>query len=365
MSSPPPSSLSFPTHTPLTSRTLGALLGVHTGDALGATLEFVPWSKIIRHYPLGLRDIIGGGHFKWAPGAATDDTDLTRAVLLAYAEGAEAEAAAAGEETQTATQTETQTQTQTQTETSPPFDIPTAFASHALDWLEGAWPGRRKRSRPVDMGAATHTGLRNYKRTRDMATSGAGAGSAGNGSLMRCVPTALFARADARVRESMRISAVTHDDRRCTVACAAYCEIVAGLVAGETARGAVGKGRDVARGLPGGEAVVEAIEAGERLVLAKVAGEGPRVAGVDAAGYVLGSLTLAVAAVLDERGFEDVLVDVVRIGDDADTNGAIAGGLLGARDGVEGIPERWLGKLQFRGEFEEVALRILRVQGRV
>ena len=70
-------------------------------------------------------------------------------------------------------------------------------------------------------------------------------------------------------------------------------------------------------------------------------------------------MKLAIAAILDPRSFEDVLVDVVRIGGDTDTNGAIAGGLLGARDGIEKIPERWLEKLQFRKEFEEVALRIL------
>jgi ADP-ribosylglycohydrolase len=57
-----------------------------------------------------------------------------------------------------------------------------------------------------------------------------------------------------------------------------------------------------------------------------------------------------------------VLVDVVRIGGDSDTNGAIAGGLLGARDGIENIPERWLERLQFREEFEEVTRRILQLQ---
>lgn len=65
-------------------RVAGALLGVHTGDALGATLEFSSWSAIREQYPDGLRDIIGGGPFDWPPGHATDDTDLTRAVLLAY-----------------------------------------------------------------------------------------------------------------------------------------------------------------------------------------------------------------------------------------------------------------------------------------
>ena len=44
------------------------------------------------------------------------------------------------------------------------------------------------------------------------------------------------------------------------------------------------------------------------------------------------------------------------------STGLFAGGLLGARDGIEGIPERWLEKLQFRKEFEQVAMRILQLQ---
>jgi ADP-ribosylglycohydrolase len=73
----------------------------------------------------------------------------------------------------------------------------------------------------------------------------------------------------------------------------------------------------------------------------------------------LQSLSVALAALLDPRPLDDVLVDVVRIGGDTDTNGAIAGGLLGARDGVDAIPQRWLDKLQFRREFEEIVAQIL------
>jgi ADP-ribosylglycohydrolase len=40
---------------------------------------------------------------------------------------------------------------------------------------------------------------------------------------------------------------------------------------------------------------------------------------------------------------------------DTDTNAAIAGGLVGLRDGVGAIPERWLGRLQFRDEFSAAA----------
>jgi ADP-ribosylglycohydrolase len=60
-------------------RIAGALLGVHAGDALGATRAFMPWQAIREHYPDGLRDVIGGGPYGWPAGQATDDTDLTRA----------------------------------------------------------------------------------------------------------------------------------------------------------------------------------------------------------------------------------------------------------------------------------------------
>ena len=40
--------------------------------------------------------------------------------------------------------------------------------------------------------------------------------------------------------------------------------------------------------------------------------------------------------------FEDCLIDVVNRGGDADTTGAIAGMLAGARYGLEAIPARWL-----------------------
>ena len=58
---------------------------------------------------------------------------------------------------------------------------------------------------------------------------------------------------------------------------------------------------------------------------------------------------------LDRRQFADVLVDIARLGNDADTNAAIAGGLLGARDGADAIPARWTRLLQFGAEFTAAA----------
>ncbi|KAK1829806.1 ADP-ribosyl glycohydrolase [Podospora conica] len=340
------------------SRTLGALLALHAGDALGATLEFLPWDTIRTHHPHHT-SITGGGPFGFPAGHATDDTDLTRAVLLAY---------------------------HRPPSPSTPLALAHLAAQHFTAWYTGAWPDRVPGERPADVGGATDKGIRNFQRTGDATTSGAGEGAAGNGSLMRCLATGLFQGEWGRmVVESDLISAVTHDDPHCTMACAGYNGIVRGLVMEGMGTGeaielgikAVGDARGLAThaGRGTGEAklelvakrVVEAIVAGRDLVTVReLAEEGPRearngrrVLPFKGAGYVLESLTIAVAALVDERGLEDVLVDVVRIGKDTDTNAAIAGGLLGARDGVEGIPMRWREKLQFAAEFEEIVDEML------
>ena len=316
-------------------RFAGALLGVHAGDSLGAAVEFESWASIRRAHPGGLRDIVGGGLFHWPPGHATDDTDLTRAVLLAHLEE----------------------------HADPAVDVVRRAADHMLDWATGNWPGRSPGQRPRDIGGATATGLSAYARHRDPARSGAGAGQAGNGSLMRCIPTALARATDAdstrRRDEAMAISAVTHDDPRCTVACAAYVEAVVPLLAGASPRtalsAAIDTAEELAQRLGTGRDVAHALREAEVLSLADMAERG-RIDAVGAGrGYVLYALTIAVTALLDPRPLEDALVDVVRIGEDTDTNAAIAGGLLGARDGVGAIPARWLDLLQFRDEFTAAA----------
>jgi ADP-ribosylglycohydrolase len=312
-------------------RITGALLGVHAGDSLGATLEFCTWAQIRNSYPGGLREIIGGGAFGWAAGHATDDTDLTRAIVLAYLDPGE--------------------------------DVVRAAAATMLEWYTGAWPDRTPGDTPVDVGGATQAGLLSYRRTGDPRTSGAGEGKAGNGSLMRCIATGLaVSDRDRRIRESIELSAITHDDPRCTVSCAAYNEIVAALV-GTGPEQLVSVDDAVALGLATAEAqgvgpVAEAITYGTKLSLSAAVETGQTFLDGEGAGYVLDSLSLAIAAVLDPRSLEDVLVDVVRLGRDADTNAAIAGGLLGARDGTAAIPERWVSKLQFAREFEAAAREI-------
>lgn len=319
------------------SRTIGALLGLHAGDSLGAGVEFESHADIAAKYPGGPREITGGGVFNWAAGHATDDTDMTRGVLLAYRT------------------------------CKPGHDVVPWAGRHFLKWLFGDWPGRQLGSQPKDIGNATRKGLLLFAKTGDPDKAGAGKGSAGNGSIMRCLPTGLFQPEAAKlISESVRISAITHDDPRCTISCAVYNWIVSHLLQGSSPREAVEAGEALAKKLEeevGKERpVFEAVQLGKEISLQEIAKYGPPKDSMKGAcsGYVLETLALGVAAVLDDRSFEDVLVDVVRVGCDTDTNAAVAGGLLGARDGEDAIPSRWRKELQFADEFREAAVEMVR-----
>lgn len=210
---------------------------------------------------------------------------------------------------------------------------------------------------------ATRVGLQKFSKKLDPENSGAGEGKAGNGSLMRCLATGLFqSDPDKLVKESMRISMITHNDERCTISCAVYNHIVAALIRDISPESAVDAGEILAERLENKKDgdVLKAVRLGRKVSIAQMARYGPDLGEMKGAcsGFVLDTLVLAIAAVLDKRSLEDVLVDVVRIGNDTDTNGAVAGGLLGARDGVDGVPERWKAKLQFGDEFMRIGVEL-------
>jgi ADP-ribosylglycohydrolase len=82
---------------------------------------------------------------------------------------------------------------------------------------------------------------------------------------------------------------------------------------------------------------------------------------------VLWSLQVAIRAVVAAPDVEEGLVAVVMLGDDADTNGAIAGGLLGDRDGLNAIPSRWTQQLRVADaliDFADTALAHARREDR-
>lgn len=289
-------------------RILGGLLGVAAGDALGATVEFCSAEQIAAEHGVH-SEIVGGGLFNWRPGQGTDDTDLTAAVAHSYADGYSLE------------------------------DVAARF----LVWYMGL---------PRDIGGRTARALgwlAEWGDPRGSGAAGATGNDAGNGSLMRALPTAL-ARADRgqRAREAAEISAVTHADPRCVQACQVYVEIAAGLVEGLTVADALAAAAPLATH----PEVADALRADP----------GRPVDILRTGGYVIHSLDAAVWAVQQPAGLEELLVAVVNRGDDADTTGAIVGGLLGARDGASAIPQRWLSRLEYREEFLQLAEQLTTIR---
>ena len=64
---------------------------------------------------------------------------------------------------------------------------------------------------------------------------------------------------------------------------------------------------------------------------------------------------------LTTDSFEEAVTDVVNMGGDADSAGAILGALAGAHYGAGAIPERWLARLQNR---EAIELRAMAIHAR-
>ncbi len=331
-------------------RAAGALLGLAVGDALGTTYEFDAITQ--PDYPQlatgPATDVMGGGPFDLVAGQVTDDTQLAVCIASSLV-------ARGG------------------------FDIEdigrrfVAWSAHAFDI------GNQTRATIQLLGsgvAASSAGLTIWREWDRK--------PAGNGSLMRTAPLAVaFAGGDTSIVPVPLIDAaiaeslITHADPRCALACAAFdCAIAAaigtpldGTALVEVARAAlhVGAQRLAALWAPPGTGAAgggagaaaagddPAIIDREHLASALVDLEsdldaalarepGVYRAGMHVhrtAGFVRVAFRLAFWHAVHTPVWRDAVVDVASRGGDADTNTAIVGALLGARDGAAAIPSAW------------------------
>ncbi len=272
----------------------GAMLGVAIGDALGAPLEFMNAGEIQRKHGT-VREMLGGGWLSVEPGEVTDDTQMT----LAVAEGI----AADGDN---------------------PYQM---VGANFLRWF---------RTHPKDVGGCCAAVLSRMGRSdriqledwldaakaHDKASNG---GTAGNGALMRAVYPALYYQRDKALEAAVRIAQMTHWHKHSTLTVLYYTDAINTIVnsdllsAEEAKEFAETKTADIRNMLPGDK--------------------------VEPSGYCVSSLICAMNAIRDTDSFEDALVAAVNMGGDADTIGAITGGLAGAIYGASSIPLRWVNSL--------------------
>lgn len=290
-------------------RAFGALLGLAVGDALGTTLEF---SR--RDSKPQLRDVVGGGPFGLESGEWTDDTSMA----LCLADSLIAR------------------------RTFDPTDLMWRFVRW---WREGE---NSVNGRCFDIGIATREALADLKRTGKLAGVGRGdPNRAGNGSLMRLAPIALFSAPDPDVAASLAElqSKTTHPAVVCQAACAYFARLLVEAIAGSDKEEVLRDRTLSERG------VIGAIAAGAWKKKSRDA--------ISSSGYVVSTLEAALWAVERSDSFEEALILAVNLGDDADTVGAVAGQLAGAIWGRSGIPTRGLEKLAWRERIEERATALL------
>jgi ADP-ribosyl-[dinitrogen reductase] hydrolase len=283
----------------LRERVVGSCLGLVLGDALGAPFEFLRSRSIPDPVPAFQRPWLGR-----PPGTTTDDTALARNLMRSLADRGG-------------------------------FDADDLVRRH-LEWFHAD---------PPDVGTITGKVLRRVERGADAPAAARAIWddrgpeiSADNGSVMYCAPLGLaYANRPAELAElAPALSALTHFDGRCRTAVLAVTLCAAALVRGEAAEHAARAALEAVADLEGGEELEFLVEA--------VGGSRP-VDGPDQ-GFCLFTAGAAVQALLRGGDFEAETRRVVALGGDTDTNAAVAGALLGAREGVRGLPEAWLELLE-------------------
>ncbi len=278
----------------IADRAHAAFLGLAIGDALGATVEFMTAREIAAEYGVH-RDIVGGGWLKLKAGAVTDDTQMSLCLARSLTRRGGFEA----------------------------IDVCEEFAA----WL---------RSKPPDVGNTCRRGIRRYI-TAGTVEGPFAEGDAGNGAAMRCLPVALANLDDASRAATWGIAQAhaTHNHPLSDAATLALIDMVRILVATG----------DVAAARARADALVAA-----HPNFAFTGYHGPATA------YIVDTMKTALAAFFTAASFEACIVATVNRGDDADTTGAIAGMLAGARWGTSVIPKRWLKALEAGARSEIAAL---------
>jgi len=265
------------------SRALASFLGFALGDALGAPAEFMTSGEIKDKYGV-LREMVGGGWLRLRPGQVTDDTEMSLCIARAVS--------LAGS-----------------------WDL-AAIAGQFVSWLK---------TRPIDVGDTCRRGIRNFMLTGRL-SSPPNQWDGGNGALMRMVPVALHTLGDDELlrKYAAEQAHLTHHQSLSDAACICYGRLLHLAVTG------CSKSR-LRREV-------------DRMITAYPNFSFVPYRGL-ASGYVVDTFQTVCHNFFRGRDFEECVVATINQGGDADTTGAIIGGLAGAFYGVERLPSRWLKKL--------------------
>jgi ADP-ribosylglycohydrolase len=285
----------------------GCLLGLAVGDALGTTLEFSPPGTFAP-----IDDMIGGGPFNLEPGQWTDDTSMALCLATSLIERQG-------------------------------FDPIDQLERYVRWWREGYLSST---GACFDIGGTVRSALARFLQTHEPYPGPTDPRTAGNGSIMRLAPVALyFARQpEQAVHFAAESSRTTHGAPEAIDACRYFASLILDALNG--------KRKD--------EILREQRTAFTPKIAAIAAGsfkhkQPPQIRGT---GYVVDSLEAALWAFYHACDFREGALLVVNLGDDADTTGAVYGQLAGAFYGEDNIPVAWRDTIAQRELIIELAEKL-------
>ena len=297
-----------PQRQPELDRYLGCLLGLACGDAVGTTVEFSPRGSFAP-----ITDMVGGGPFDLPVGAWTDDTSMALCLAhsLLYRQG---------------------------------FD-PTDQMNRYCNWANFGYLSSTGEC--FDIGGTVARALQAYQSHGNPWAGSTDPRTAGNGSLMRLAPVAMYyARRPADLIHYAGESArTTHGAPEAIDATRYFAALLGAALNGADKMAILEAGADVPL-----TPAIRSLAAGDwrRKTRAEIQGTG----------YVVAALEAALWCFHYGEDYRETVLLATNLGDDADTTAAIAGQLAGALYGVHGIPRPWQEKLAQGEDIATLAKRL-------
>jgi ADP-ribosyl-[dinitrogen reductase] hydrolase len=301
--------------------TKGLLFGIAIGDALGVPVEFMSRKHLQANPVMGMREF--GTHHQPA-GTWSDDSSMSFLLVEQLIKG---------------------------------YDVE-GLGKQFCQWYQyNYWTPHGE---IFDMGVATRNAMDKVAKGVSALQSGeCDDYSNGNGSLMRILPLAIYLQnkpIDQRFCITKEVSGITHSHIRTVIGCFFAIEFMIQLLAGKDKCDAYSETQNIVRDyLHLIDIKSSEIELYNRILFDDIS----RIPEQDiySSGYVLHTLEASLWAFLTTENFKDAVLKAVNLGDDADTIGAITGGMAGLFYGFEQIPEGWINQLARKEDIENLVQR--------
>jgi len=336
----------------------GSLLAGAAGDALGAPLEFMTLNQIQANYGKG-----GLGEMIQAygrVGAITDDTQMTlftaEGLLRGYVRGASRGMSHLPSLVDAAYQRWLLTQGERNNA------VPYPLTSGNAEWLYNHEELHHRRA----PGNTCLTALRNKTFFGEVVDNH----SKGCGGVMRVAPAALFhihagIVPDAAWRAfstGQELAELTHGHVTGKLTAGTLAAIIAAILDGEDLQQAITRAGELCQQHEGHEETTHAID--QAVALANTLTPIHEAIRTLGAGWVAEeALAIALYCCLKATTLEQAIVWAANHGGDSDSTAAIAGNIMGALQGVDAIPQRWLEELELREVITELADDLLEFPG--